>query len=154
MWPRVTKISDDSRPASLKSLLIEFSAARKRLPKLWPSSPDPLTKRCWNNLESKASSSERATMQFRMSPGGNMLSSLRKRPLEPPSSLTVTTAERSHISGLSDFAEGRSAEELTYHFNPLSRVERPVPPPIATTRKPPLGAAEGRRRKGSRSSLE
>ena len=41
MCPRVSRISEDSRTASLKSLVTEVSAARNRLPKLWPSSPDP-----------------------------------------------------------------------------------------------------------------
>src|SRR5580704_11715857 len=74
-------------------------------------------------------------MQLRISPGGNMLSSLRRRPLEPPSSLTVTTAHRSRIIGES---AGRSISvgESTKRFSPLSSVERPVPPPMATTRRP------------------
>ena len=37
-------------------------------------------------------------MQLRRSPGGSMLKSLRSRPEEPPSSVTVTTAARSDIS--------------------------------------------------------
>ena len=41
MCPRVSRISDDRRTASLKSLVIEVRAARNRLPKLWPSRPDP-----------------------------------------------------------------------------------------------------------------
>ena len=36
-------------------------------------------------------------MQLRMSPGGSMLKSWRKRPDEPPSSVTVTTAARSEM---------------------------------------------------------
>ena len=36
-------------------------------------------------------------MQLRRSPGGSMLKSLRSRPEEPPSSVTVTTAARSAI---------------------------------------------------------
>ena len=38
-------------------------------------------------------------MQLRMSPGAGRFSSLRSRPLEPPSSLTVTIAERSEMQG-------------------------------------------------------
>src|SRR5207249_1669383 len=98
MCPRVSRISDERRTASPKSLVIEVNAARNKFPKLCPSSP-PFEKRCWNRRESSASSSESATMQLRISPGGSMLSSLRKRPLEPPSSLTVTTAHSSAISG-------------------------------------------------------
>src|SRR5450755_1987910 len=133
MCPRVSRISDDRRTASLKSLVTEVNAARNRLPKLWPSRPDPFTKRCWNRRESRASSSERATMQLRISPGGSMLSSLRRRPLEPPSSLTVTTAHNSLISGW--FGLPSALARVTYFLSPLSRVDRPVPPPMATTRK-------------------
>src|SRR6185437_1113659 len=89
-----------------------------------------------------ASSSDRATMQLRTSPGGSMLNSLRRRPLEPPSSVTVTIAASSDTFGKLP-SESRGSGVFpplpTYFFNPLSRVERPVPPPIATTRnsRPP-----------------
>ena len=36
-------------------------------------------------------------MQLRKSPGARILKSLRSRPLDPPSSVTVTTAARSLI---------------------------------------------------------
>ena len=36
-------------------------------------------------------------MQLRRSPGGSMLKSWRRRPDEPPSSVTVTTAARSEM---------------------------------------------------------
>src|SRR5579863_8344778 len=81
-------------------------------------------------------------MQARMSPGGSMLNSLRNRPLEPPSSLTVTTAQRSEISGFGGLREVRSTEGPTYCFRPFKSVDKPVPPPIATTRKPRLVADE------------
>src|SRR4029077_4660910 len=74
-------------------------------------------------------------MQFRMSPGGNMLSSFRRRPLEPPSSLTVTTAERSGMTGAPRRGAEISAGAMTKRFRPFSSVESPVPPPMATTRK-------------------
>ena len=51
-----------------------------------------------------------------MSPGGNTPISRRNRPEEPPSSATVTIAV---ILAL-------------YVFNPLNKVDNPVPPPIAT----------------------
>src|SRR6266702_6746603 len=70
-------------------------------------------------------------MQLRMSPGGSMLNSLRRRPLEPPSSLTVTTAQSSVINGWPGFGRG-----VANCLSPFSRVERPVPPPMATTRYP------------------
>src|ERR1700756_1059971 len=135
MWPRVSRISDERRTASEKSEVRDVSAARKRLPKLCPSRPDPLSKRWRKSLESRASSSLRATMQFRMSPGGNMLSSLRSRPLEPPSSLTVTTADRSRMTGAPRRGVEISAGVATKRFRPFSSVESPVPPPMATTRK-------------------
>src|SRR5438093_6449959 len=75
-------------------------------------------------------------MQLRMSPGGSMLSSLRRRPLDPPSSLTVTTAQSSLITGSSVFEGERSTGRETKCLRPFSRVERPVPPPIAMTRSP------------------
>src|SRR5438270_5857534 len=140
MWPRVRRISEERRTASEKSEVSEVSAARNKFPKLWPSSPEPFSKRWRNSLESRASSSLRATMQLRMSPGGSMFSSLRRRPLEPPSSLTVTTADRSRIARASGFRR-ISAGERTKRFSPLSRVERPVPPPMATTRTPRSSAA-------------
>src|SRR6476646_2469283 len=79
------------------------------------------------------SSSETATRQLRTSPGGSMPSSRRKRPLEPPSSLTVTSAVRSEIKTPSG---ATSPVRTVYCLRPLSRVERPVPPPMATTRIP------------------
>ena len=46
---------------------------------------------------SRCSSSESATMQLRTSPGGSMFKSSRRRPEEPPSSVTVTIAARSQM---------------------------------------------------------
>src|ERR1051326_5072955 len=100
MCPRVRRISEDKRTASEKSEVREVSAAKNKLPKLWPSNPEPFSKRWRKSFDSKASSSLRATMQLRMYPGGSMLSSLSRRPLDPPSSLTVTTAERSRMKGV------------------------------------------------------
>src|SRR5215469_1764246 len=140
MWPRVRRISEDRRTASEKSEVNEVRAARKRLPKLWPSKPEPFSNLCRKSLDSKASSSLRATMQLRMSPGGNILNSFRSRPLDPPSSLTVTTAQRSRIEGEPALAGVDSAGEGTNFLSPLSKVDRPVPPPIATTRRPPVCA--------------
>ena len=58
----------------------------------------------------------RASMQWRMSPGGGMPMSRRSIPEPPPSSATVTTAVRFFV----------------YFFGPRSMVDRPVPPPTAT----------------------
>src|SRR5258708_404292 len=71
-----------------------------------------------------------------MSPGGRMFNSRRKRPLEPPSSLTVTTPVSSEMNMP---AGGVSPGATVYCFNPFSSVERPVPPPMATTRSPRPG---------------
>src|SRR5665811_1879040 len=65
------------------------------------------------------SSSARATKQLRTSPGGRTPNSSRNLPDEPPSSVTVTTAVVCDVLFL----------------NPRSRVESPVPPPMATTRR-------------------
>ena len=43
--PRVARIFDDSRTASAKSPVTAVRAVTKRLPKLWPSSPPPVSKR-------------------------------------------------------------------------------------------------------------
>src|SRR5271163_3081332 len=74
-------------------------------------------------------------MQLRRSPGGSMLKPRRSRPLEPPSSVTVTTAARSdmrHGAGAHSMEGGWG--DATYSRKPRSRVERPVPPPMATAR--------------------
>ena len=54
--------------------------------------PAASEKRYWNSLESSASSSDSATMQLRISPGGRTSNSRRSRPELPPSSVTVTMA--------------------------------------------------------------
>ena len=66
------------------------------------------------------SASASAVMQLRMSPTGAMPSSSRSLPDEPPSSATVTIAVRLLVACLS----------------PRSRVDWPVPPPMATIRRP------------------
>src|ERR1700759_2996461 len=88
-------------------------------------------------------------MQLRMSPGGSIFKSSRRRPDEPPSSVTVTTAESSRtmqrneglgagafcVSGpLPIRIPRRRSGVTTYRFSPRSRVDNPVPPPMATTR--------------------
>ncbi len=76
--------------------------------------------------------------------------SSRSRPDEPPSSVTVTTAESSLITHRSEgegtgAAWGPGASPIripprlrsglaTYRFSPRNSVDSPVPPPIATTR--------------------
>src|SRR5690349_23854879 len=73
-------------------------------------------------------------MQLRMSPGGRMRFSRRKRPELPPSSVTVTIAARSE-TGRSAVASS-SGRRTTCSFRPRNSVESPVPPPSATMRKP------------------
>src|SRR5580765_2944067 len=70
-------------------------------------------------------------MQLRMSPGGSICSSSRKRPELPPSSDTVTIAE-------SEAMQASSVCLPTKLFRPASKVESPVPPPIATSFRLPL----------------
>src|SRR5712692_4001556 len=129
MRPLMASTSEDSFTASGKSPVMCVKAVRKRLPKLWPLSPRPDSKRYWNKRESRASSSDSATMQFRMSPGGSTSNSRLSRPELPPSSVTVTTAAMSRHEGslAADVWSG------TYCFKPCSSTESPVPPPIATT---------------------
>src|SRR5260370_16741042 len=73
-------------------------------------------------------------MQLRMSTGGRMRFARRKRPELPPSSVTVTMAARSAV-GRSVLARS-SVRRMTSSLRPRRSVERPVPPPRATTRKP------------------
>ena len=58
--------------------------------------------------------------------GGSICSSSRRRPELPPSSETVTIAERLSI-------QISSSVLPTRRFRPASKVERPVPPPMATS---------------------
>src|SRR5579864_8319284 len=133
MCPRVARISDACWTATAKSPVMAVRAARNKLPKLCPSRSPGLEKRNCKSLERKFSSSESATRQLRTSPGGSMPNSRRRRPLDPPSSLTVTSAVRSEMKGPSGAI---SPVRTVYCLRPLSRVERPVPPPMATTRIP------------------
>ena len=81
----------------MKSPVTSVNAARNRFPKLCPpSSPSP-RKRYERDATADVESSESAIMQLRMSPGGSICSSSRRRPELPPSSETVTIAERLSI---------------------------------------------------------
>src|ERR671911_1549621 len=94
---------------------ISASAAIIMLPTLWSFRSPGASKRYSKtsaNLRRPAS----ATRQFLTSPGGATPSSWRSRPLEPPSSATVTTAVSSP----------------TLSLKPLSSTGSPVPPPNAT----------------------
>src|SRR3954453_5760401 len=71
-------------------------------------------------------------MQLRMSPGGSTPSSLRSRPEEPPSSVTVTTP-----------VSWRRRSVPTWCLRPRSSADKPVPPPIATRALPAARAGSG-----------
>src|SRR5437660_12729744 len=73
-------------------------------------------------------------MQLRMSPGGRMRFSRGRRPELQTSVVTVTRAARSAM-GRSAVARP-SVRRITCSFRPRRSVERPVPPPRATTRRP------------------
>jgi len=125
MCPLLARTSDDNLTASVKSPVTSVSAARKRLPKLCPPrSPSPRN-RYRNSLDKRLESSESATMQFRMSPGGSICNSSRSLPELPPLSETVTIAE-------SVSTQIGSSVLPTNCFKPASSVDRPVPPPRAT----------------------
>src|SRR5215218_1845730 len=123
MRPLLAKTSEERRTASTKSPVTSVSAARKRLPKLCPPRPPSPRKRYWKRRESSVESSDSATMQLRISPGGSICNSSRRRPELPPSSETVTIAERLsiHLS---------SSVLPTSFFSPPRRQDSPVPPPI------------------------
>src|SRR4029077_5631868 len=60
--------------------------------------------------------------------------SRRRRPELPPSSVTVTMAVRS-LTGCRRLT-GSFRRRVTYSFRPRRSVDRPVPPPNATTLRP------------------
>src|SRR6185295_6015228 len=121
-----------------KSPVMPVSAVRNRLPNEWPTRPPPLGKRYWKRRASRSSSSARAAMQLRMSPGGSTPNSRRSLPEEPPSSVTVTTPVSS-----------RSRTLPTWCLRPRSRADRPVPPPIATRALPAARAGSGEAEEGT-----
>src|SRR6266496_2436866 len=77
-------------------------------------------------------------MQLRISPGAGTPCSSRSLPLEPPSSVTVTIAVNRDTSGATGGGPGDESANTCF-FRPRSRVERPVPPPMATTWTPRAG---------------
>ena len=120
MVPRTARTRPDSRSACSKSPVISAIAMMKRLPKEWPPSEPSPVKRCWKSWVISGSVSARAVRHWRKSPGGSTRYSARRRPLEPPSSATVTMATMLPV----------------YFLIPRSSVLSPVPPPSATTRGP------------------
>ena len=132
MCPRDARISEANRTACAKSPVKSVSAVRNRLPKLWPFNPRPSLNRYSNMRLNSASSSDRATIQARISPGGRTKKSRRRRPELPPSSVTVTIAVIE--------TAGRSGP--AHAFRPLSSVDKPLPPPIDTIRSGPRSDSE------------
>ena len=96
MRPRTASTREVSRIASSMFPVTSDMATMKRLPKECPAMPSPASspKRYWKSRVTSASASASAAMQLRMSPGGITCRSRRSRPLEPPSSATVTMAVR------------------------------------------------------------
>src|SRR5450755_1507447 len=95
------------------------SATISMFPTACPPSPESPANRCCTTLLQvvpHSSSPHRAASAIRRSPGGSTPKSRRSRPLDPPSSATVTIAVRSP-------ATRRSA---------LSEAASPCPPPSAT----------------------
>ena len=80
-------------------------------------------------------------MQLRMSPGGRTSNSRRNRPELPPSSVTVTMAVMSRAATAGSVCRAKC-------FRPCSSAERPLPPPIATTRSGDVSGMARRRGAG------
>src|SRR3972149_266978 len=76
--PRTASTRLVSRTASSKLPVTSDMAAMKRLPKLWPSRPEPSLKRYWKRRVISGSASARAAMQLRRAPGGRAPSSRRR----------------------------------------------------------------------------
>ena len=86
-------------------------------------------------------------MQLRMSPGAGTPCSLRRRPLGATIvGYGVTMAVSEEMKGASGAGEEIAVGEMarTWRLSPRSRVERPLPPPMATTRRP-SGRLDGTR---------
>src|SRR5215813_9004298 len=108
-----------SRPCTV-SPSSSHSATISTLPTACPPrSPSPVKRCCTTRLQvvPHESSPHSAASAIRRSPGGRTPNSRRSRPLDPPSSATVTTAVRSRVTR-------RSADSEAYS---------PCPPPSATT---------------------
>ena len=120
-----------SSPAT-ESPSSSHSATISRLPTAWSCRSPSLRKRCCTTrlqVWPHSSSPHSAASAIRRSPGGSTPSSRRSRPLDPPSSATVTTAVRRSVTR-------RSAD---------SDAARPCPPPSATTAgpRPPHALPDG-----------
>ena len=70
--PRMARMLLASRTALPKSPSRLVMAAINKLPKLWPEISPPSSKRNWKSLDKRLSERDKATMQFRTSPGGRI----------------------------------------------------------------------------------
>ena len=108
-----------SRPSTVSPSRSQRDTMR-RLPRACPASGPSPWNRCWSTSRQvwpHSVSSHSEASAIRRSPGGSTANSSRKRPDDPPSSATVTTAVTRSVSSLR--AERDDA--------------RPCPPPRATT---------------------
>src|SRR6266568_3412629 len=120
--PVPSSLPTHSRPATV-SPSRSHSATMSRLPTAWPASSRSPSNRCCTTLLQvvpHSSSPHSAASAIRRSPGGRTPKSRRSRPLDPPSSATVTIAVRSSVTR-------RRAD---------SDAARPCPPPSATALGP------------------
>src|SRR5438046_6661687 len=115
--PETRSSAPAASSATTGSVCISISPHSTRLPTGCPASGSAPRKRYWNSRAS-ASSPARAASACRRSPGGRTPRSARSRPLEPPSSATVTTAV------IARPGTRRRAR---------SDADNPCPPPNATT---------------------
>ena len=126
--PRTARTRFISRTASSKSpSSIAFIAAMRRLPTAWPARlPSSSPKRYWSSSPIAGSVSASATRQLRMSPTAGMPSCSRRRPVEPPSSATVTTAVRFARVLLEAAEERRQAGAAADRDDPRAAGEEPL----------------------------
>src|SRR5690349_9069241 len=113
-----------SRPTQSRPSTVSPSSSHRAtistLPTACPPRSASPVKRCWTTrlqVVPHESSPHSAASAIRRSPGGSTPNSRRSRPLDPPSSATVTIAVSSRVTR-------RSADSEAY---------RPCPPPSATT---------------------
>ena len=120
--PVPSSLPTQSRPATV-SPSRSHSATMSRLPTAWPASSRSPPNRCCTTLLQvvpHSSSPHSAASAIRRSPGGRTPKSRRSRPLDPPSSATVTIAVSSPVTRRSADRDAAS----------------PCPPPSATALGP------------------
>ena len=87
-----------------------------RLPRACPARSPAPAKRCWRtsrHVWPQSLSSQSADSAIRRSPGGSTSNSSRSRPLDPPSSATVTTAVTRSVSRRNAVQRGRQTVPAT-----------------------------------------